>query len=699
MISKILLQLKYRLIYIVISITIVILIQINLRYLILAPLYFYFLLKTQRKIIKYCIIFIIVYVSLIINFSCKEIKTSSQYNVRVSKVTISNDSYGFEGKVKTQVVKVYLSDEELVKPGELYSVKGELATPINNTVPKSFNYKNYLKSKKIKYIIFASTIEKKQSRFSMNTLSYEIERYIDDNIPLSKSYVKTFILADKGDFDQITITSVNKLGISHLFAVSGLHVGLLVIALTFLFRKMKISNLKIELMIIIVLLLYLIVTSFAPSISRAVLMYVMIVINRRLGLNISSVDILSIVFLILIIFNPYYYYNVGFVLSFVVTFSLVLGSTILGRESGIKQLFLVGVLSFICTVPIVINLNNQINLLTLFFNVLFIIYMSYIILPLAYITFLAPCLDMITFVFIKVYNELIYTMTRLDFLIIHGSFVNCFNIIVYYIIIIFILISIERRTVKKKLLLLLIVFIFLVVNSHQLRPYKQVVFLDVSGDATLITDSYNQCNILIDTGDEDDYNVVIDYLQSYNIRRLDYLIISHFHSDHSGEAKDIVESISVKKVISSNNVGEFDNMVIECGTLELFIYEMSYDDYNENNNSIILSLFIANRHYLFTGDSEKERETEFLDKYDIDVDYIKVAHHGSITSSTESFIDSIKPEEAVIMVKRNNFHNHPSRDIVDRYTNRDIVLYRTDVMGSIEITYFLNYERKKYYLP
>ena len=88
-----------------------------------------------------------------------------------------------------------------------------------------------------------------------------------------------------------------------------------------------------------------------------------------------------------------------------------------------------------------------------------------------------------------------------------------------------------------------------------------------------------------------------------------------------------------------------------------------------------------------------------MEKYNVDVDYLKIGHHGSITSSTEKFIDAVNPEEVFIMAKRNNFMNHPNDIVIERLSLRSIIINRTDLHGSIEIVYYSNKEIKKYYSP
>ena len=642
---------RYRLVYVTFSFVLFILVLNDYRYCLIIPIYFFYMYRTQRKLLGIIVVLLSIYSFSLWNAKHKSIEHCAQYELKVSNSYVDSGNTIIYGKIDRNVVKVYLSHEQQVVPGEVYRVKGELDTPNQNTIPYGFNYKNYLLSQKINYLL-----------------------YSDEN-------------------------QINKIGISHLFAVSGLHVGLLVIAIKFLLNKIKVVEKCEEYIIIAILMLYLLATSFAPSITRAAMMYVCLIINKHVGWKLLSLDVLSIVFVGLLLYNPFYYYNIGFVLSFLVTFVLLIGSQVLKNRRSVDQLFMVGFLSFLSTFPIVLNLNNRINLLSLLFNILFIIYMSYIILPFAYITFVMPFFDNLYYVVIIMYNGMIEIFSRFRFFELTGSFTNPYEVMIFYIIIISLLCRIEMQKVQVSHFLILFIFILFVVNSHSFQPVKKVIFLDVKGDSTFISDSFNKCNILIDTGDVDEYDSVLSYLHSTNVKRLDYLIISHFHSDHYGEMSDILKDLNVVNVITSNNVSNYHDEIINCGSLSFFIYDLSYGNTNENNNSIMLSLFLNGRHFLFTGDAEQVREMEFVNNYQVDVDYLKVAHHGSITSSSDLFVDSVNPEEVIIIVKRNNIHKHPSDIIVERYITRNIVVNRTDNHGTIEILYLFDFERKKYNKP
>lgn len=261
------------------------------------------------------------------------------------------------------------------------------------------------------------------------------------------------------------------------------------------------------------------------------------------------------------------------------------------------------------------------------------------------------------------------------------------------------MISLENKSNYRKRFLYIIILLIIVYISPNLNPVKSVSFIDIYGDSTLITDSYNKCNILIDTGEYDEYNSVIHYLKAKNIKRLDYLIISHFHSDHYGEASDIIQDFIVNTVISKDNVANYEDKLLYCGSISIYIYPFTYKEENENNNSIIMSLFINDKHYLFTGDIELSREVSFKKKYDFEIDYLKVPHHGSITSSNEEFIESLNPKEAFIIVSIKNLHGHPHDQVIKRYKEMGIPVYRTDLNGTIEVYYIFGKEYKRIHSP
>lgn len=688
---------RYRLVYIAIGLALMLLIRVNFIYGVLTIPYSMYLYKNHRDILKPLLIVLALYGIVALSFDYMPFKTESEYNVKVISEVKHKERTSFTGRIKGRKVKVYLDaiDNDIM-PGDKITIKGEISTPINNTIPKTFSYKNYLLSSNIKYTIFTEDYERISTSFHYTIIKYYVSKYIDEYIPKSSEYVKTFILADKSGFDEDLIKSVNYLGISHLFAVSGLHVGVLVLFTEKVYNKVSPNNRSYRI-ILPLLFLYLLLTSFSPSIVRASLMYMGLSVKKITKTKVSTLDILSVIFVVLILLNPYYYYNIGFILSFSVTFVILISRFVTKEKNQINQVLLITFIAFISTLPIILNINKQINLYTLIINILMIYYMTYIILPLGYFTFAIYILDTIYYVLLKPFEYIIYISSDINFLMLNFIISNNILIIIYYILIFSLLTCIQKRGKIYVPLCLLVSFLVICNNIMSFSPFKSVNMIDIYGDSILVIDSFDDCNILIDTGDVDDYDKVINYIKGRNIRRIDLLILTHEHDDHVGERNDLITGFKVNRVIDSEtNVFEDE---IKCGSLKLHFYKFYRSYSNENNHSLVFSLHINDDHYLFTGDMEKDKESEFLQLYDIDVDYLKSGHHGSITSSTNAFLDDINAENVLISSYRNNTHGHPHGDIIMRYQDKGMNIYRTDLLGTIEINYIFEIEYKNYHKP
>ena len=213
-------------------------------------------------------------------------------------------------------------------------------------------------------------------------------------------------------------------------------------------------------------------------------------------------------------------------------------------------------------------------------------------------------------------------------------------------------------------------------------------FIDVGqGDCTLIKLDTNK-TILVDGGegssDKSDKgkNVLYPYLLDRKIDTIDYMIFSHFDSDHAGGLMYILEN--------NPKMLKIDDIYLD------FIWPIKNKLISENklnNNSLVFRLIYNNTKIMFTGDIEIPAENVIVSEYKnnknrLKSDILKVAHHGSDTSTTKEFLELVNPKIALIGVGKNNSFNHPSKDVISRLEDVQIKIYRTDLMG--EITIFIN---------
>ena len=236
-----------------------------------------------------------------------------------------------------------------------------------------------------------------------------------------------------------------------------------------------------------------------------------------------------------------------------------------------------------------------------------------------------------------------------------------------------------------------------------------VSFLDVGqGDAVLIRS--NGRYVLIDTGDGFSSDIVRS-LKLNGVKGLDALILTHWHSDHIGGAVDVLENFPVINVIMPTFPDEeHDNyklaveinekakeskvmfalakqgLAVNVGDFRIsfLYYDKSMED--ENNRSCVIMAKCRDYKFLLMSDAEKELEDVMLDSgINFKCDVIKIAHHGSNTSTTEEFLEAAKPDYAIISVGAKNSYGFPEPDVLAKLDKEEIPLYRTDLHGEIDV--------------
>jgi competence protein ComEC len=227
--------------------------------------------------------------------------------------------------------------------------------------------------------------------------------------------------------------------------------------------------------------------------------------------------------------------------------------------------------------------------------------------------------------------------------------------------------------------------------------------LDVSqGDSSIIR--YKDKVYMIDTGGKVNSNYLytdntIKMLKSFGFSSIDYLILTHGDYDHMGEAINLVNNFKVENVIF--NCGSYNDLekelikVLDKKKIKYYscikelnidknkLYFLQTKEYdNENDNSNVIYTELDGYKFMLMGDAGVTTEKEIINKYNLsDIDVLKVGHHGSKTSSSEEFINEIKPKYSIISVGKNNRYGHPNKGVLENL--RDSKIYRTDQDGSI----------------
>ena len=669
-------------------------------------------MKKLKIILLFSIIFILILT--IYRLNKKDIYDLNKENIKgiINEYSIDGNKLSFT--IKDSKITYYFKTENEkqlfikdISLGDEYLVYGKYDIPKNNTNFHLFNYRNYLKSKKIKYVISADEIVKINDN---KNFFYKIKNNIKKKIEKSKcsNYLKLFIMGDKIDLDDNINNTYSNNGISHLFSISGMHISLLSTLILFILSKFNKNKIINKIIVSIFLIIFSFITSYSPSVVRSVLMFILIFIFNN---KVKPIYIIIIVFFAMILYNPFYIYNIGFIYSFTVSFSLILFNKFLIGKNYFIKLFKVSLLSFLVGIPISINNFFQINLLSPLLNLIFVPFVSFVVFPVSLLTFIFEFLNPILTFLIVILESLSQFFDNIKFFTLTLSHIDIKGIIFYYV---FIIILISKN--KFKYYFVFIIFLILHSNSSYINFTDNLTVLDVGqGDSSLLSYSNNKLNVLIDTGGVISYNkekwkkknseysisksITIPYMKSKGIKKLDYLILTHGDYDHMGEAINLVENFKVENVIF--NCGEFNDLeqdlikVLDKKKIQYYscikelnidknkLYFLNNKHYdNENDNSSVIYTELNGYKFLFMGDAGVEVEEDLIKKYNLqDIDVLKVGHHGSKTSSGKEFIDEVNPKYSIISVGKNNRYGHPNDSVLGNLNNSKI--YRTDQDGSI----------------
>ena len=653
----------------------------------------------QNNIFYFLLIFSLIYMFIFINF----INIKSKYNENDSSLQVkiidykkSDDKLVIYAKGKEKILINYCDDIN-ISYGDYIYVKGKLIKPKDNTNFNLFNYKKYLLSNNIKYTVKASNIKILKRN---KNIFYKLKNYIFfkiKSLDKSKKYILTFIFADKSYMDKEMYDNYQNLGISHLFAVSGMHISLV----TFILLKLLEGKNEVikYLITFIFLMFYLFLTNYTISMVRACFQFILIFINKLFKLNIDNSNIVIFLFSVLIILNPYIIYNIGFLFSFSISFTLIKFKDMITGDFMIKNIK-TSLLSFFVSMPILINNFFKVNFLSIILNIIYIPFVSYILFPLCLITVLFPFFDSFTYFVINFFETITKFFSSINLLTFSITKMNIILVIIYYFIFLWIIKSNDK--LKKKIIIVFIFIVFIINNNTIVN--NEVHFLDVGqGDSILIR--IKSKNILIDTGGNINFNisknVLIPYFRSSGIKKIDYLILTHGDYDHMGEAINLVENFKVEKVIF--NCGPYNDLenelieVLDKKKIKYYSYikELNVDNNklhflqtkeydNENENSNVIYTKLNGYRFMFMGDAGVEKEKDILEKYNVSkIDVLKIGHHGSKTSSDKNFIDETNPKYSVISVGKNNRYGHPNKEVLNNLDNSKI--YRTDINGEIKI--------------
>ena len=641
-------------------------------------------------------------------------------------------------QLRNEQEKAYFSSQQLA--GTRFIVKGEQVEPTLPAHRYGFSMQRYLQSKNARGIIEISALQLIDKPFSifqpLYNQRFQIKQHIEQTFPPSlAAEAQALLIGLQENVDDELNRAYQKLGITHLFAISGLHVALVSVlffqALLRLGMRREVANL----LLLIILPMYAILAGGAPSIWRAVSVVEFIMLAQYLRWKIPMDDALSLSFILFVLIEPGAIFQVGFQLSYLATYSLVYSGQLLSRYSNwwIQSFFI----TFVCQLlvyPLLLFHFFEISLSSFIANIFFVPLFSFIILPiniiLLILTYLPLALDKVVFV---IYEPLRALLTN-GILLIQKPIVQMWNpgkptlfwLIVLYgsVFVSFYLLDVRAR--YQKILATLLIPAIICHFHVYLNKDLQIAFVNVGqGDCIVIELPYRRQVIVIDAGgllrfEQEEWKkrqqpyevgrqIVVPYLKGRGMQTIDTFILTHADADHVEGAEEVLKEIRVKEVHVTPNSLEKTVMMDflaeltktktvvkermvghnwQVGDVSFSYLWPNETEYEGNNDSLVLLVQQKRFKALFTGDLEKEGELELVKKYPgllQNIDLLKAGHHGSKTSSSEEFVSLTNPSYVIFMAGENNRYMHPHIDVINRLEQRNIPYATTGYEGTIEI--------------
>ena len=639
---------------------------------------------------------------------------------------------------------VYLKKREELKPGMYLCVRGileELSLPRN---PGEFNARQYYACDHMYYSVKKGEVLKKgKEGNAYQTLLLRIREHLngvlEDAAGETAPVFAAMVLGEKGELPKETKMLYQMAGIIHILAISGLHISLLGVGLYELLKKTGLGIWSAGFLSLTVMIFYGEMTGGSVSAMRAVSMFLIATGAKILGRIYDMMTALSVSAMILLLESPAYLYNTGFLLSFGAVLGVGAVLPVFLKFSGIKNKILKSLMGSVCvqltTLPVMLWFYGEVPIIGIFFNLLVLPTVGIVLISGVFTALigcispgLAVCVSLPGRLVLFAYDKLCCLGTSLPFCTWTPGQPKIWQAVIYYILLFSVtgaagfLIKKEVKN-RRKLYLAKSGFVVslaaaLFVLSQRDRQHMEITCLDIGqGDAIAAQLPTGEV-FLVDGGSSNKKNIgqyqILPFLKNQGISYVDAVFISHTDEDHISGVREILEYMEkglislkignlilpgisekpeawrelealAKKVgIQVMTANRGDDFRIGDGRISVLSPEKGASGEDVNEDAVVFLLSYKNFRGLFTGDVGEETEKKLLSVLS-DVDFLKVGHHGSGYSSTQAFLDKIKPEVSVISCSESNTYGHPSPETIKRLEKSGSRVEYTMKSGAVTV--------------
>lgn len=678
----------------------------------------------------------------IINSRGKSSSGRHVYELEIEQTSVSEHIFWTE----QYNLRLYGGDEEPEIPVGHRYIKGDIelyAFPEKRN-PHEFDYGRWLLSRSI--VAHGELLTLHESKpgniggwvsIRQNILTRIDRLFLEQEASLAKA----LFIGYKKELTDETRQAFSRAGLSHIMAVSGMHVGFIVAPFWLLIPwlwRWKWGKWVGLVMLTLLLFSYAGITGFSASVNRASIMAWLLTYGKLFQKLRHSVNLLAVAALILLLVRPSNLFDVGFQLSFSAVMIIVLvmpeAQRLISpryrynRIGGLMTIVLISVIVQIGLFPILAAYFGEFSVMGPIANALVVPLLGFVVPVGLLLSVMGDWLGSVAMYAstaigwaLRWIGEVAATAggTSWSYIKVDGISPWLFPV---WLVIVLVVAAIRIPQIRWKLYILLLLCANVLLADILLKKAhnNRLTFtaLDVGqGDAIHIKTPSGK-NILVDAGrwspgGNSGERTIIPYLKHRQVKVLDAIILSHPHADHIGGMPDLMRDIPIKAIYQSSHPYDsrlFEHYMFLADSLKIPVQTVSAGDMinidpsirifvlgpdaqssgsgNINNASVSFRLDYSETSFLFTGDAEERQERRLLNRYGdfLDTDFLKTGHHGSKTSSSLPFINRVTPDITVTSVAFRNRFGHPHLSSVNTLATSGAKNYFTSLSGALIFT-------------
>jgi len=647
-----------------------------------------------------------------------------------------------EVKGKT-LLTVSAEEKEISKLniGQKITINGNLRQPFRSTNPSQFDYSSYLKNFGVFTVIYSKGENLKIHNEKMPPkwkFLYDLNNIRNSVLKTHSKYLKSPNLEILGGIvfgddavappDYIKNSFINS-GLLHILAASGMNVGFIFSFWFFIMTFFRVPYKPKVITGMILVIGYTLMTGLGASVVRASLMLLFVLAGKLIDRDAHSISLLSFVAILMLLYNPAYINDVGFQLSFLVTFGLLTTANIIIKKwdnvpDKVISIILIPIVAQIWVAPIQMFYFNTFSLYSILANItssILLIVISFTGFISSVLAIFQPVADIVCMSSDFINNYLISTLIVIsDFFgslphsLIQTTHPNVIQISIYYIMLICVSLLVKYNEYKKAFITVICVSSVLLISTVNI-PNKnlEVIAFDVgNADSFMIKTPQNKY-FFIDTGKKPYQSgnsqakiIMLKYLKDYGIKNIEGLIVTHFDNDHSGGTPEFLTNTKVKKLYLNSTktetqtaanifktakenkqkweIAQNNKLIYKEPDMKIYTYKADIKGKNESNGcSIITLISYKNFDMIFMGDAGVEAFEQIKQNIPHHIEVLKVGHHGGTNVVNKEMINHLNNQISLISTGINTF-GHPNKGTLDTLRNTKIL--RTDLLNSIKIS-------------